>query len=67
MDSLLREEIVEAQRIIQNYPRCIMNFVDTDVVISTAPKSMPGETLEELNQIRYKKPDGRAIILLRQG
>ena len=42
-----------------------MNFDDTDEVTSTAPKSMPAEILEELNQIRYKKPDEGPKFLLR--
>ena len=43
--------------IIQNFPTYINNFGSPDdEVLSTDPKKMPGEILEELNQIRFKKP-----------
>ena len=44
--------------IIHNFPAYIKNFGSPDdEVVSTDPKKMPGEILEELNQIRYKKPN----------
>ena len=43
--------------IIQEFPTHIKNFGDTHEVITSDPKKMPGEILEELNKLRYKKPD----------
>ena len=42
--------------IIQNFPAYINNYGSLNDDVSTDPKKMPGEILEELNQIRFKKP-----------
>ena len=42
--------------IIQNFPSYIKNFGDNET-ITTDPNNMPSDILEELNRIRYKKPD----------
>lgn len=42
--------------IIENFSPYIKNFGEVDYA-TTDPKKMPREILEELNQLRYKKPD----------
>ena len=44
--------------IIQNFPPYIKNFGSPDdEVLTSDPNNMPREILEELNQLRYKKPN----------
>ena len=44
--------------IIQNFPAYINNYGNPDDdVVSTDPKKMQVELLEDLNQIRFQKPD----------
>ena len=38
-------------------PPYLKNFGDADEEISTNPKKIPGDILDELNKLRYKKPD----------